>query len=463
MKSIKLTDLKPDIANANAGSERGLRALDDSIAQAGLGRSIVVDKDYNVIAGNKTLERAVDQGFEDAIVIATRGDKLVVVVREDLDLYDNDPNNRARKLAYADNRVAELDLSWDAEQLFADLQSGFNFDGLFDQKELDELFAEIEQPEPTPDAGAQVDRAEELQQKWQVERGQIWVIPSKHGNGDHRLMCGDSTDADDVGRLMSGNIIHGVITSPPYAEQRKNQYGGIPADEYVEWWHNIQSAIRNHADDKANFFINIKPHVDDYERSLYVFDLVIAMRREWGWMYIDEFCWLRPGVPKMVKYRFKNAFEPIYQFSLSKNFRFYPEAVQHDSYNVPMPKGEGAGNTNWAGWQGTASDAQGVTGSLFSDYETTASKAYPSNVLKAFSNDASRDHPAAFATQMVEFFLLGYSSDGDNWYEPFNGSGTTLVACEQSQRIGYGMEIAPEYCAVTLQRLADMGLEPRLS
>ena len=127
-KQIKLTDLKPDTSNANRGTERGLRVLDDSLAKVGLGRSIVVDKNLNVVAGNKTLERAVDQGFEDAEIIPTQGDKLIVVLREDFDLYADDPNNSARQYAYYDNRSSELDLQWDVEQLLADIQAGFDFD-----------------------------------------------------------------------------------------------------------------------------------------------------------------------------------------------------------------------------------------------------------------------------------------------------------------------------------------------
>ena len=137
--SVKITDFKPDPNNANKGTERGLRLLDDSLAQVGLGRSIVVDKNGYIIAGNKTQERAVDQGFDDVEVVKTRGDKLVVVQREDLDLLDNDPNNPARKLAYLDNRVSELDLQWDVEQVLADVQADMDLGTFFYAYELDQL------------------------------------------------------------------------------------------------------------------------------------------------------------------------------------------------------------------------------------------------------------------------------------------------------------------------------------
>ena len=214
--SIKLTALKPDNSNANRGTERGLRLLDDSLAKVGLGRSIVVDRDMNVIAGNKTLSRAIDRGFEDAVVVHTQGDKLVVVVRDDMDLTDLDPNNPARTLAYYDNRVAELDIDFDPQQLFADQQAGFEFGSLFTEMELGELFAGIETGEVVPDVAPQIDRAAELQEVWQVARGDVWLIPSKSGKGTHRLVCGDSTNADDVATLMAGERADMVFTDPPF-------------------------------------------------------------------------------------------------------------------------------------------------------------------------------------------------------------------------------------------------------
>jgi site-specific DNA-methyltransferase (adenine-specific) len=450
----KITDYTPDPSNANRGTERGLRLLDDSIGEVGLGRSIVVDKHGTIIGGNKTAERAVDRGFEDAIEVETDGQQLVVVKRTDLDLSDGD--DRARRLAYLDNRVAELDLDWQPEQLLADLESGVDLSGMFSDRELEELLGDLIQEDAPEDPDPQLDRAAELQEVWGTERGQVWEI------GRHRLMCGDSTSAEDVGRLMDGRKANGCFTSPPYAEQRKEQYGGIAADDYVEWWEAIQRNVHDALMADASFFVNIKPHVEDGERALYVFDLVLAMRREWGWAYIDEFCWTRGGVPKMVKYRFKNAFEPIYQFAVTnKGFKFRPDAVKHDSYNVPVPRGEGAGNTNWAGWQGTASDAQGITGDLFGPHSVEG-KAYPSNLIRPFSNREALGHPAAFAVELAEFFMKAYSDEGDAWIDPFCGSGTVVVSAEKNVRRGYGMEVLPEYVAVTLQRLADMGLEPRL-
>jgi len=312
--------------------------------------------------------------------------------------------------------------------------------------------------EPASDPGAQLDRAEELREQWGVERGQLWVIASVTGKGEHRLLCGDSTNVEEVARVMGEAKAQVVFTSPPYAMQRKDQYGGIPADAYVDWWSHIQSNVRAVLSKDGTFFINIKPHVDDSgERSLYVFDLVLAMRRRWEWAFIDEFCWLGRGMPGKYSYRFKNAFEPIYQFAIHhKGFKFRPDAVTVHSDAVVKARGKGAGNPNWT-------DLQGNSDAVWFRDRYTQGDAYPSNVLKAWSNQESLGHPAAFAVQLVDFFVNAYSDFDDIFYEPFGGSGTTMVACEQLGRQCRMIELEPKYCAVILQRMADMGLKPELA
>ena len=110
----KLTRFSQDPENLNKGTDKGRRMLSQSIQDLGAGRSILVDRNGVIIAGNKTAEAAIAEGLEDAIVVQTQGDKVVVVQRTDLDL-TKDP--KAKQLAIADNRIAEIDLSWDAEAL----------------------------------------------------------------------------------------------------------------------------------------------------------------------------------------------------------------------------------------------------------------------------------------------------------------------------------------------------------
>ena len=136
----KITDYRPDPQNPNAHSERGVQMLGDSLSTVGLGRSIVVDKNGIVLAGNSTQERAVDQGFEDAIEIESDGTRLTVVKRTDLDLND-DPDQKARKLTFYDNRTAELGIRWDIEQLQAQMDEGLDLSRMFTEGEMNHLLA----------------------------------------------------------------------------------------------------------------------------------------------------------------------------------------------------------------------------------------------------------------------------------------------------------------------------------
>ena len=133
---IPLSQLELDDRNANRGTDRGRGMLDKSLKENKAGRSILVDKNGKVIAGNKTVESAAGVGIHDVMIVPSDGSFLVAVQRTDLDL-DTDPE--ARALAYADNRVAQLDLDWDVDRLIEDVEAGVPLEGYFYQDEIDRL------------------------------------------------------------------------------------------------------------------------------------------------------------------------------------------------------------------------------------------------------------------------------------------------------------------------------------
>jgi hypothetical protein len=105
--TAKIADLIPDDRNANAGTERGQQLIENSLRNYGAGRSILIDKNNRIIAGNKATENAGQVGLDDVIVVETDGTRLVAVKRTDLDLKRD---KAARELAIADNRTSEIDL-----------------------------------------------------------------------------------------------------------------------------------------------------------------------------------------------------------------------------------------------------------------------------------------------------------------------------------------------------------------
>jgi hypothetical protein len=133
-----LADLTPDSRNANRGTERGRAMLEHSLRRYGAGRSVLADRDGNLIAGNKTVEVAAELGIP-IRTVETDGTELVVVQRRDLDLATD---QAARELAYADNRIGQVSLEWELAQIGADVEGGVDLSALWSPSELAELLNE---------------------------------------------------------------------------------------------------------------------------------------------------------------------------------------------------------------------------------------------------------------------------------------------------------------------------------
>ncbi len=306
---------------------------------------------------------------------------------------------------------------------------------LWDKKELEELGI-VTPPVPVvPEI--LIDRAEELQKKWKVCTGDIFIL------GNHAVICGDCREPETWERLLrvaKVEKVNGIFTSPPYAEQRKAQYGGVPVAEYVEWWEAVQANARENLAGDGSFFVNIKPHCENGERVLYVFDLVLAMRRRWGWRFVDELIYKSNGVPGLFKNRFRNVFEPVYQFALTKDIKW-----------SPRPNEEKIGRRKGIGYSSTGS---GIQNHFEYDGDALPTNCIECNSAGNETKDAFNAHSAMFPVALPNFFIRAYSDLGDVWLDPFCGSGTVLVAAENNQRRGLGIEKMEKYCAVILERMS---------
>ena len=137
--TAKLSDLTPDDLNANKGTERGDYQLTQSLEKYGAGRSILIDKQGRIIAGNKTAAKFGELGLEDVVVVQTDGKQLVAVQRTDIDL----DTPEGRELAIADNRTSELNLEWDSDALDAMASQGVDLDQFWKPEELDRLLGDV--------------------------------------------------------------------------------------------------------------------------------------------------------------------------------------------------------------------------------------------------------------------------------------------------------------------------------
>lgn len=274
-----------------------------------------------------------------------------------------------------------------------------------------------------------------------TKRGDIWLL------GKHRLICGDCRIAADVDRLVNGAKVNVAFTSPPYASQRKydesSGFKPIHPDAFVEWFADVQSNVARVLADDGSWFVNIKEHCDDGQRSLYVKDLTIAHVRTWGWRFVDELCWERGGVPGKWPNRFKNAWEPVFHFSQEREIRMRHENVSHPSSDVVSYD-----ISNHKTHSGFLSSAVGGR---------QDGMALPSNVVVAHSHasqiaDQAIKHTATFPVALPEFFIKAFSDPGDIIFDPFMGSGTTMIAAERNGRAGYGVELSPAYCDIIVAR-----------
>jgi len=315
--------------------------------------------------------------------------------------------------------------------------------------DLDSLLNELKESLPTIVEEDERD-ADDVPDVEAVERrcsaGDVWKL------GHHRLICGDCRQAVWVNELMQGEEINVAITSPPYASQRKydeeSDFKPIPPDEFVEWFDEVQKQVAAHLAVDGSWFVNIKEHCEDGQRVLYVKDLTLAHVRIWGWRFVDEYAWTHEGTPKNVNRRFKNGWEPIFQFTKGPH-KFRPDAVMHATDDVP----------DWSGLHPNDEDIQryGTTKGMArkgvdASKAATNGMAYPSNVLSLGKNREALGHAAAYPTSLPEFFIRAYSDEGDIVFDPFMGSGTTLIAAEKTNRRGFGCEISPKHCDIIIAR-----------
>lgn len=198
--------LIPDDKNFNKHTEFGSSLLDKSVTKFGLGRSILLDKNNRIIAGNGITEAAGANGLEDVIIVETTGDRLVAVKRTDIDL----DTQEGRELALADNATAAANLDWDIPAL-QEITAEFDINAQewgvteFSTQEEDDDH-ELSEDGYSPPAEADV--------KTTIKAGDIFEI--RKGDICHRLMCGDSTSLADVFQLMNGKQADLIVTDPPY-------------------------------------------------------------------------------------------------------------------------------------------------------------------------------------------------------------------------------------------------------
>lgn len=258
-------------------------------------------------------------------------------------------------------------------------------------------------------------------------------------------------DSKNILKKLPDNSVDLIFTSPPYADQRKSTYGGIHPDKYVDWFLPISEELLRVLKPTGTFVLNIKEKVVKGERSTYVMELIIAMRKQ-GWYWTEEFIWHKKNAfPGKWPNRFRDSWERLLQFNKSKKFTMYQEEVMVPMGDWAKTRLKNLSETDKKRDESKVGSGFGKNISNWVDRDM----AYPTNVLHLATECNNKNHSAAFPEALPEWFIKLFTKQEDIVLDPFMGSGTTNFVAQRMNRNSIGIEILPEY----YQRVKDQ-LEP---
>jgi len=265
------------------------------------------------------------------------------------------------------------------------------------------------------------------------------------------LLYGDSKK--ELARLPEASVDL-IVTSPPYADQRKNAYGGIHPDKYVEWFLPFTFELFRVLKPTGTFILNIKEKVVNGERSTYVIELIMAMRKQ-GWLWTEEFIWHKKNsYPGKWPNRFRDSWERLLQFNKSKRFNMYQDEVMVPMGNWAKTRLKNLSETDQIRDNSKVGSGFGKNVSNWKNRD----KAYPTNVLHIATECNNKNHSAAFPEELPEWFIRLFTKEYDTVLDPFMGSGTTLVVANRMKRHAIGIDDKREYYEMVSVKLKPVEL-----
>ena len=426
----KVEALIPYARNPRTHNDEQVAKIAASIVEYGWTNPVLVDGDNGIIAGHGRLAAAHKLGLTEVPVI---------------ELAHLSPTQK-RAYVISDNRLA-LDAGWDDAMLALELaelsEAGFDLALTgFEDAEIEALLADDlgdgdgdqEQDADEPDAADDVPDTPTTP----VSRsGDVWAL------GQHRLICGDAADPSVIASLMLGEQAKLCFTSPPYGNQRDYASGGITD------WDGLMSGVFGNVPmaEDAQVLVNLGLIHRDNEVIPY-WDGWLGWMRTQGWRRFAWYVWDQgPGMPGDWQGRLAPSFEFVFHFNR-----------QNRKPNKIVPcKHAGQDSHLRADGSSTAMRGKdGEVGGWTHAGQPTQDKRIPDSVIRVMRHKGKIgqdiDHPAVFPVALPEFILDAYSDSGDIVFEPFGGSGTTMLAAERTGRRCRAVEIAPEYVDVAVKR-----------
>lgn len=409
---LPLDAVIPYARNARTHSDEQIAALAGSIREFGFTNPVLIDKDSGIIAGHGRVLAARRLGMTEVPCI-----RLAHLSEA-----------QKRALVLADNCLA-LSAGWNDDLLrleLGDLRTeGFELGVIgFSADELDALLADRTQGLTDPDD------APEPPVNPVTVLGDVW------GCGRHRLLCGDSTSADDVATLMQGDAADLCFTSPPYGQQRDYQGGIGDWDALMQGVFAILPVKHD-----AQVLVNLGMIHGDGEWQPY-WEAWIAWMRTVGWRRFGWYVWDQgPGLPG----DWNGRLAPSHEFI----FHFNRVAERARKTKAKKPESIAFGNG------GPLRGKDGVLRRVTSPHAGLQPNKIPDSVIRVMRHKARGiecEHPAVFPVDLVSEMLTAFSDPDDIVFEPFCGSGTQLISAQKNGRSCYAMELAPVYVDVAVRR-----------
>ena len=418
-KTIDINQLAQDQHNFNKGTKAGAKMMKRSLEQLGAGRSILIDKDGNIIAGNKTQQAAIEAGIKKVRVVESDGTEFVAVKRTDVAL----DSKQGRELALLDNLTTQINLEWDKAELqsisdkvdmciedwgvqLSDLPGAMP-----EQEVKEDDFDETKDPVPTV-----------------CQPSDLWQL------GDHRLLCGDSTKAEDIQRLMQSETAHLWLTDPPYNVAVKNSQGmtiandNMASAEFRRFLDDAFRAANTVLADGTPFYIWFasKEHIN-FEQALNAIGLRVRQELIWN---------KNSFIIGRAHYQWKH--EPCLYGWKGQSCRYFIDArnrasviQETEEINIDKMKKE---------------EMRDLLRQILDDHRI------PTTVINEAKPQKDEDHPTMKPVRLFGYQISNSSRAGEIVLDTFAGSGTTVIACEQLNRKARLVELDPHYCDVIIAR-----------
>ena len=244
-------------------------------------------------------------------------------------------------------------------------------------------------------------------------------------------------DCTKVLQKIPDKSVNLIVTSPPYADKR----GAVKSEDYLDWFLPISEQLLRVLKPDGSFILNIKEGVKNGERTTYVLELILALKKQ-GWYWIEEYIWCKKNsYPGKWPNRFRDSWERCLHFTKNKKFQMYQDSVMVPISESTKKRLKYLKNNDLIRYEHQTKSGMSKNISNW----LNRNMVYPTNVLSLATETGNKKHSAAFPTTLPEWFVKIFSKKNDLILDPFIGSGTTAIVAKKLDRHFIGIELYKKY------------------